>query len=105
LHIERFEEPRLPPHPWTGLSSGERQMLLFVVYTVCLLRDDAILLIDEPDLHIHVGMVKQLLDTLAWVAEKRRSQMIVAGHSLQLRDRFALRAEKVSLGPWRRGEP
>lgn len=102
LHIERFdEEPRSPPHPWTALSSGERQMLLMVVYTVCLLREDSILLIDEPDLHIHIGMVKQLLDTLDSVAEKRRSQMIIAGHSQQLWDWFGLKAEKISLGPWR----
>ncbi len=102
LHIERFEEPRLPPHPWTALSSGERQFLLFVVYTVCLLREDSILLIDEPDLHIHIGMVKQLLATLSSVAEKRRCQMIVAGHSQLLWEWFTLKAEKVSLGPWRR---
>jgi hypothetical protein len=105
LHIERFEEPLLPPHPWTALSSGERQMLLLVVYTVCLLRQDGILLIDEPDLHIHIGMVKQLLDILSSVAEKRQCQMIVAGHSQQLWDWITLKAERLSLGPWRRPTP
>jgi predicted ATP-dependent endonuclease of OLD family len=67
-----------------------------------LLREDSILLIDEPDLHIHIGMVKQLLGTLLSVAEKRRCQMIVAGHSQQLWDWFSLKSEKTSLAPWRR---
>jgi len=105
LHIERIEEPRPPAHPWIELSSGERQMLQLVAYTVCLLREDSILLIDEPDLHIHIGMVKQLLDTLHSVAEKRRSQLIVAGHSQQLWDWFGLKAEKISLAPWRSRKP
>ena len=45
------------------------------------------------------------LDTLDSVAEKRRSQMIIAGHSQQLWDWFGLKAEKISLGPWRRSNP
>ena len=104
LLIDIIGERKQQPHPWIALSSGERQMLLLVVYAVCLLRDDSILLIDEPDLHIHVGMVKQLLDTLYSVAEKRNCQLIVSGHSQVLWDWFGLDAEMITLGAWQEAE-
>jgi energy-coupling factor transporter ATP-binding protein EcfA2 len=103
LHIERFEGPRQQPYLWTGLSSGERQMLLLVVYTVCLLREESILVIDEPDLHIHIGMVAQLMETLERVVRERNGQLIVASHSQLIWNWYSLKAEKIQLSPWRGG--
>ena len=39
------------------------------------------MLLDEPDLHIHVAMVDQLLETLERVIQERHGQLIVASHS------------------------
>ena len=97
LQIERIGEPNQPAHPWTALSSGERQMLLLFVYTVCLLRDDSILLIDEPDLHIHIGMVAQVMETLEHVVRKHKGQLIVASHSQLVWDWFARDEERIQL--------
>ena len=105
LCIEHFEEPQSPPHPWTALSSGERQMLLLVVYTVCLLREHSVLLIDEPDLHIHIGMIAQLMETLERVVRERDSQLIVAAHSQLVWDWFARDEERIELGRWQGGSP
>jgi len=104
LEIERIEEPRPPSHSWIALSSGERQMLLLVIYTVCLLRENSILIIDEPDLHIHIAMVTQLMETLERTARERKGQLIVASHSQLVWDWFARDEERIQLGPWR-GEP
>jgi hypothetical protein len=92
-----------PPfrHPVEQLSSGERQMLLLTAYAVALLRPGGILIVDEPDLHIHVGMVTQLMDTLAKVVNERKGQLIVASHSQLIWNWFSLRAEKTQLSPLR----
>ena len=36
---------------------------------------------DEPDLHIHVSMVAQLMETLQLICDEREAQLIVASHS------------------------
>ena len=71
-------------HSIEELSSGETQMLLMVGFTSAFLRPGGLLLIDEPDLHIHVSMVSQLMETLLLIAEHRTAQLIVASHSARL---------------------
>jgi len=68
-------------HAIEELSSGEKQMLLMIGFTVAFLRPGGILLIDEPDLHIHVSMVSQLMETLELIAEHQNAQLIVASHA------------------------
>ncbi len=104
LQIERIGIPYPPAHPWTALSSGERQMLLLFIYTVCLLRDDSILLIDEPDLHIHIGMVAQVMETLEQVVCEHKGQLIVASHSQLVWDWFARDEERIQLSSWQGGQ-
>jgi hypothetical protein len=85
------------------LSSGERQFLLLVSYTVGFLRRGGILLVDEPDIHVHLSMVTQLLDTLNKVVRERGGQMIVASHSERVWDWFTREEERIELTPWRGG--
>ena len=88
-------------HPVESLSSGERQMLLLIGYTVAFLREGGILLIDEPDLHIHISMVAQLMETLELVVRERHGQLIVASHSQLVWDWFSREEERIELSPWR----
>jgi len=90
-------------HPIEELSSGERQMLLLVAFVVAFLRPGGILLIDEPDLHIHIGMVTQLLETLERIVTERNGQMIVASHSQLVWDWFARDEERIELNGWAGG--
>jgi ABC-type lipoprotein export system ATPase subunit len=88
-------------HPIEELSSGERQMLLLVAFAVAFLRPGGILLIDEPDLHIHMAMVTQLFQTLEHVVRERNGQLIVASHSELVWDFFSREEERIELSPWR----
>lgn len=90
-------------HPVEELSSGERQMLLLIAYTVGFLRKGGIVLLDEPDLHIHVSMVAQLMETLEMVVGQRGGQLIAASHSELVWDRFSRDAERIELSPRRGG--
>jgi energy-coupling factor transporter ATP-binding protein EcfA2 len=87
-------------HPIEELSSGERQMLLLVGFVVAFLRPGGIVLLDEPDLHIHIAMVTQLLETLELVVKERKGQIIVASHSQLVWDWFSRDEERVELSPW-----
>jgi hypothetical protein len=88
-------------HPIEELSSGERQMLLLVGFVVAFLRPGGIVLLDEPDLHIHITMVTQLLQTLESVVSARDGQLIVASHSELVWDYFSRTEERIELNPWR----
>jgi ABC-type lipoprotein export system ATPase subunit len=92
-------------HPIEALSSGERQMLLLVGFAVAFLRPGGIVLLDEPDLHIHIGMVDQLLETMERVVQERKGQLIVASHSVRVWEWFAREEERIDLDPWRGGSP
>ena len=90
-------------HPIGDLSSGERQMLLLVGFLGAFLRPGGIVLLDEPDLHIHIGMVDQLLETVEWVVKQRKGQLIVASQAVRVWDWYGRPEEHLDLNPWRRG--
>jgi ABC-type lipoprotein export system ATPase subunit len=92
-------------HSIEQLSSGEQQMLLLVGFVVAFLRPGGILLIDEPDLHIHIAMVKQLLQTLEFVVNERKGQFLVASHSELVWDYYSREDERIELTPWRVDKP
>jgi ABC-type lipoprotein export system ATPase subunit len=90
-------------HPIEELSSGEKQILLMIGFTTAFLRPGGILLLDEPDLHIHVSMVAQLMETLQLICDEREAQLIVASHSSLVWDWFD-EEERIDLSGWREAE-
>jgi AAA domain, putative AbiEii toxin, Type IV TA system len=95
------EDGRTYTHPIELLSSGEKQMLLMIGFAVAFLRPGGILLIDEPDLHLHMAMVAQLMETLELIVQERNGQLIVASHSTLVWDWFSGDEERIELGTWR----
>jgi len=89
-------------HAITSLSSGEKQMVLLIGFVAATLRPGGIVIIDEPDLHIHIVMVQQLLGSIEAIVKERNGQLIVAAHSEEVWDWFSLSSEQVELTPWRR---
>lgn len=87
-------------HAIEDLSSGERQMLLLVGFVVAFLRPGGIVLLDEPDLHIHIAMVDQLMETMERVVQERNGQLIVASHSVRVWEWFAREEERIELSAW-----
>ncbi len=84
-------------HAIEELSSGEQQMLLLVGYVVAFLGQGGIVLLDEPDLHIHSPMIKQLLQTIDYIVGERNGQLLVASHSDLVGDFFSRDEENVNL--------
>jgi hypothetical protein len=88
-------------HSIDVLSSGEKQIVLMIVFAACLLHDGGILIVDEPDLHIHMALVQPLIAVLHHIVLERGGQLIVAAHSQQVWSWFGQSAERILLSPWR----
>lgn len=65
-------------------GSGFHQVLLLLGFFYA--RPATILLLDEPDAHLHVILQKQIYDTIRRVASKQNCQVVIATHSEVLID-------------------
>ena len=65
-------------------GSGFHQVLLLLAFFYA--RPSTILLLDEPDAHLHVVLQKQIYDMLRSIAAKQSCQLIIATHSEVLID-------------------
>jgi predicted ATPase len=65
-------------------GSGFHQVLLLLGFFFA--RPSAVLLLDEPDAHLHVILQKQVYDLLRSMASRRRCQLVIATHSEVLID-------------------
>lgn len=63
--------------PSTNLSEGHKKLILIECITKVLGRDDSILLLDEPDAHVHVALKKDILTCI----EKFEGQTLLTTHS------------------------
>lgn len=68
-------------------GSGFHQVLLLLGFFYA--RPSTLVLLDEPDAHLHVLLQKQIYDTIRRVASKQRSQVLIATHSEVLLDNTA----------------
>lgn len=69
----------LPKLDIASAGSGFLQALLLLSFFYA--RPSSVLLVDEPDAHLHVILQKQIYDHLREVASERKCQLIVATHS------------------------
>lgn len=68
--------------PFSDLSSGEKEAF----FTLCFFQrhnvEDAIISIDEPDLHLHPSLARQLVSTMQYI--KPRNQIWLATHNSEI---------------------
>lgn len=74
----------LPELDIASAGSGFHQVLLLLGFFFA--RPSTVLLLDEPDAHLHVILQKQVYDLLRLIASRRRCQLIIATHSEVLID-------------------
>ncbi len=66
------------------LSSGEQNEIVMLYYMIFKVPDSKVLLIDEPEISLHVRWQKDFLNNLSRVAEAKNLQVVVATHSPQI---------------------
>ncbi len=74
----------LPKLDLASAGSGFHQVLLILAFFYA--RSSSIILLDEPDAHLHVILQKQIYDTLRRIASQRKRQLIIATHAEVLID-------------------
>ncbi len=79
------------------LSSGEKEYLYFYAFLRRIKSDEGnIILIDEPELHLHSSQIRKLCELISILSIK--NQVIVATHSGEVLQHFISRANIVLLG-------
>ena len=84
-------------HPITDLSSGEKQVLLMLATITRWLRPGGIVLIDEPDLHLHSSLTTAFVGHLRRMVMAKNGQLIIASHAPELLQDFTT-SHRVELG-------
>jgi len=72
--------------PLTELSSGEQQEVVLLYELLFKIRQNTIVLIDEPEISLHVAWQKEVLNDLLKISKLRKIEIIVATHSPQIID-------------------
>lgn len=68
-------------HPVSMLSSGEKQILIFITELKHLWRPGSLVLIDEPELHLHEQWQSYLFERLRTLLQERGGQLWLATQS------------------------
>jgi len=74
----------LPPLDVSTTGSGFHQVLLILAFMFA--RPSSLILLDEPDAHLHVLLQKQIYDILRSLCHERKGQLVIATHSEVLID-------------------
>lgn len=67
-----------------SLSSGEKNEIIMLYHLIFDVRDSSVLLIDEPEISLHVAWQLDFLNDIEKILEKKRIQVIIATHSPQI---------------------
>ena len=84
-------------HHIDDLSAGERQCLILMFMVSRWLMEGGIVLIDEPDLHLHVSLQRQFAHELERVVDRKHGQLIVTSHSPTMWEEYNER-QRIELG-------
>jgi predicted ATPase len=102
LHIDResgfkITSKNLHEVPLDKLSSGEQHQLILVFDLLFEVNRDSLILIDEPELSLHVAWQKTFIQSLSRIIELNGFDVLLATHSSALVARYFSLA--VELGP------
>jgi predicted ATP-binding protein involved in virulence len=73
--------------PLEDLSSGEKHQIVLLYELIFKTTENTLLLIDEPEISLHVAWQKEFIDDLLKIIKLKNIQAIVATHSLQIINR------------------
>jgi predicted ATP-binding protein involved in virulence len=84
-------------HYIDDLSSGEQQCLMMMYIVSRWLMPGGIVLIDEPDLHLHASLQRHLIHTIEKEVKSKGGQMIVTSHSRLIWEEYRNPAQSIEL--------
>lgn len=85
----RGQESPLGTHHIEELSSGEQQVMILIFIVSRWLMPGGVVLIDEPDLHLHLSWQSAMIHTLKQAVAAKRGQLIITSHAPRSWDEFS----------------
>jgi predicted ATPase len=85
-------------HFLDDLSAGEHQVLIQLYLLHRWLEPGGIVLIDEPDLHLHPSLIPGFLASLESLVEKKKGQLLITSHLPDIWNRYESIGRRISLG-------
>lgn len=85
------------PIPARGLSSGEQHELVLIYNLLFRVEPGTLVLIDEPEISLHVSWQKKFLDDILRIADTSKLRFVIATHSPTIIGKWWSRT--VQLGP------
>lgn len=83
----------------TDLSTGEQHMLVLLYELLFLVTPDSLVMVDEPEISLHVAWQQGFLGDLAGIIDLSRFDVLIATHSPQIiHDRWDLTVELSASG-------
>lgn len=67
-----------------SLSSGEKNEIIMLYHLIFDVKDNTVLLIDEPEISLHVAWQLEFLNDVEKIIEDKKLQVIIATHSPQI---------------------
>lgn len=84
-------------HYLDDLSAGERQILITIFIISRWMEPGGIVLIDEPDLHLHPSLVPGLLGQIESMVSERNGQLIITSHMPDVWKRYKTIGKRIML--------
>lgn len=84
-------------HTLDELSAGEHQVLIQLYLVSRFLKPGGIVMIDEPDLHLHPSLVPAFLARLESQVKERDGQLILTSHNPAIWERYENKALRIQL--------
>jgi len=85
-------------HLLDELSAGERQVLIQLYLVSRWLQPGGVVLLDEPDLHMHPSLVDQFVARVDAIVKERGGQLILTSHLPMIWDYVEARGTRIRLG-------
>ena len=85
-------------HTLDELSSGEKQVMTQIYLVSRWLEPGGVVMIDEPDLHLHPSLLSVFLSTLERLVKEREGQLILTSHNPELWRRYENKGVRIKLG-------
>lgn len=80
-HVLAFEKQGEPTTLYTSLSSGEQHILLMLLRILSALETGSVVLVDEPELSLHVEWQQRLPAAFSTLCDRYNASFVVATHS------------------------
>jgi predicted ATPase len=85
-------------HPLDDLSAGERQVLIQLYLVSRWMQKGGVVLLDEPDLHMHPSLVDQFVARVDDIVKERKGQLILTSHLPMIWEYAEARGTRIRLG-------